>query len=177
MIERTAPAHPHGFDVVLLIDEQHDKPALAPQTLKHCCTQALQQQSLLDLSQADTVEISIQSLDMDAMRALNFEYRKKDSATNVLSFESGLPLLQELDAPNLQVLGDLILCPELIAREAYEQDKPVADHWAHLVVHGTLHLCGYDHISDDDASLMESLEVQVLSTCSIPDPYQMHAVK
>lgn len=116
-------------------------------------------------------EISVRVVDEEEGRALNNQYRQQDKATNVLSFpvaavgESGLP-------PELsQVLGDIVICGPVVEREAAEQNKEVASHWAHLLVHGTLHLLGYDHETDDDAAVMEKLETRILAARGIDDPY------
>lgn len=115
-------------------------------------------------------ELSIVLADDALVQQLNRDYRGKDKPTNVLSFaltEAEEPEAE--DAPTL--LGDVILAWETVAREAAEQDKPVSDHLSHLVVHGVLHLLGYDHEVDEDAEEMEGLEIEVLKTLGIADPY------
>lgn len=111
-------------------------------------------------------EMTIRLVDEAESRELNSEYRGKDSATNVLSFPFEVP-----DGIELPLLGDLVICCQVVEREAEEQQKPLLHHWAHMVVHGVLHLRGYDHIKDDEAEEMEALETQILVTLSIPDPY------
>ncbi|MBP2311666.1 rRNA maturation RNase YbeY [Azospirillum soli] len=116
-------------------------------------------------------ELSVVLADDALVHRLNREYRGKDKPTNVLSFaltEAEEPEVDE-DAPIL--LGDVILAWETVAREAAEQGKTPSDHMSHLVVHGVLHLLGYDHETDDEAEEMEQLEVQVLETLGIADPY------
>ena len=135
------------------------------------CRAALAKQQLLDFAGIEQIEVSLQMLTSEAMRSLNAQYRQKDAPTNVLSFESGLPVLHDENTGSLQVLGDLIFCPQVIASEASAQNKPLDAHWAHLVVHGTLHLCGYDHINAEEASNMESLEITILSKTGIANPY------
>ena len=108
-------------------------------------------------------EITIRLVEADEGQALNQEYRGKDYATNVLSFP--------YDSEPL-VVGDLVICPAVVAREAAEQDKPLAAHYAHLVVHGMLHLQCWDHENDDDAQLMEDEERKILAALGYPDPYQ-----
>ena len=98
---------------------------------------------------------------------LNMKFRGKDYATNVLSFPLEFP--EETEIP---YIGDIVICPEVVAREASEQHKPVLAHYAHLTVHGVLHLLGYDHENEDDADEMETLETQILATLGFPDPYQ-----
>jgi len=111
-------------------------------------------------------ELTIRLVDADEGRQLNHTYRGKDYATNVLSFPADLPA--ELDLP---LLGDLVICVPVVANEAAEQNKPLFAHWAHMVIHGCLHLLGYDHIDDDDAEEMESLERELLAELGIADPY------
>ena len=110
------------------------------------------------------------AVDTEESTQLNKDYRGKDYATNVLSFISDIPdaIVAELEEIPL---GDLAICADVVAREAAEQGKPAAAHWAHMVVHGTLHLHGYDHEDDDDAEEMEALERRILSALGIADPY------
>ena len=99
-------------------------------------------------------------------RALNRHYRGRDYATNVLSFPAELP-----EGVRLPLLGDIVLCAPVVAREAKEQKKALADHWAHLTVHGTLHLLGWDHEDAREAECMEQLEREILAEMGIDDPY------
>jgi len=115
------------------------------------------------------VEVSVRIVDANEVRALNRDYRGKDTATNVLSFPAGP--LAGLPDDALMLLGDIVVCASVVDREAAEQDKAVADHWAHMLVHGTLHLLGFDHENDADAAEMEALETQVLTAHGLPDPY------
>jgi len=106
-------------------------------------------------------------------RALNRHYRGKDYATNVLSFPAELD--DDIKLPKgvtMPLLGDLVLCAPVVAREAREQKKPLAAHYAHLTVHGALHLLGWDHDNDTDAGCMERLEREILAGLGIEDPYQ-----
>ena len=107
-------------------------------------------------------EIAIRLVEDDEGQALNKEYRGKDYATNVLSFPYDTEPV---------VTGDLVICPSVVAREAAEQNKPLAAHYAHLVVHGMLHLQGWDHENDDDAQAMEDEETEILAALGYPDPY------
>lgn len=112
-------------------------------------------------------ELSIRVVDTEESAELNSSYRGKSGPTNVLSFPFESPVPME---PRL--LGDLIICVPVVEREALEQNKKLNDHWAHLVIHGCLHLLGYDHIDDDEAEEMESLEITILKTLNIDNPYQ-----
>ena len=114
-------------------------------------------------------EVSVRIVGIEEMKSLNDEYRDKDQATNVLSFPGGE--LAGLPPEAARALGDIVLCAAVIRSEAAEQNKALADHWAHLLVHGTLHLLGHDHTSDDEAAAMESLEVRILTSIGVDDPY------
>jgi probable rRNA maturation factor len=102
----------------------------------------------------------------EEIRQLNKQYRNKDKATNVLSFPMESP--EEVD---LCLLGDIVLCAKVIKQEAREQAKPELSHWAHMVVHGMLHLQGYDHVEDDEAEEMEQKEIFILNQLGFDDPY------
>ena len=117
-------------------------------------------------------ELTIRIVDEAEGRDLNRDYRGKDYATNVLSFPAdppegpdGEPLL------DIPLLGDLVICAQVVEREAAEQGKSPQAHWAHLVIHGCLHLLGYDHLEDAEAEEMEGLERQLLAELGHPDPY------
>ena len=115
-------------------------------------------------------EVVIRIVDEDESRELNHHYRGKDKSTNVLSFPMELPeeLAAEVDE---NMLGDLIICAPVVAHEAQEQHKILQHHWAHMVIHGMLHLQGYDHIEADEAEEMESLEIKLLQQLGIDNPY------
>ena len=112
-------------------------------------------------------EIAVQLVSPAVSRRLNRQYRGEDKATNVLSFPA-VPMPGVRPRP----LGDLVICPQVLQREAREQGKTQRAHWAHLVVHGTLHLVGFDHIIEADARRMEQREVRVLRGLGFPDPYR-----
>lgn len=111
-------------------------------------------------------ELTIRIVEIEESQQLNLQYRQKDKPTNVLSFPFEVP-----EGIELNLLGDLVICADIVAQEALEQNKPIKDHWAHLVIHGCLHLLGFDHIEDSDAEKMESLEISLLSQLNINDPY------
>ena len=114
--------------------------------------------------------LAIRVVDEDEALRYNSEYRDKGYATNVLSFPAELPAGLPDEVRQSQ-LGDLLICAPVVAREATEQELAANDHWAHLVIHGVLHLLGYDHQQDDDATVMESLETEILAGLGIADPY------
>ncbi len=117
---------------------------------------------------AETVEpeITVRIVDEAESHQLNLTYRGKDKPTNVLSFPFECP-----DEVALPLLGDLVICRQVVEREAQEQGKLLTAHWAHMVVHGSLHLLGYDHIEEDEAEEMESLESQIMRSLGFADPY------
>ncbi|WP_028468062.1 rRNA maturation RNase YbeY [Neptunomonas japonica] len=112
-------------------------------------------------------EICIRLVEPTESQQLNNDYRGKDAPTNVLSFPFDGP-----EGIPMDLLGDLAICADIVTKEAQEQNKPVRNHWAHMVIHGTLHLIGFDHINDSDAEQMETLEIALLASINIPDPYQ-----
>lgn len=122
--------------------------------------------SELDLVGAS--ELSVVFTDDAAIRALNAEWRGKDKPTNVLSFPAFPPAK---GGPLPPMLGDIVLAAETVAREAQEENKPLESHMTHLVIHGLLHLLGYDHETDDEAEEMEAVERAALARLAIPDPY------
>lgn len=111
-------------------------------------------------------EVTIRLVDEAESHELNHTYRGKDKPTNVLSFPFEAP-----PGIELPLLGDLIICRQVVEREAQEQEKSLDAHWAHMVIHGSLHLLGYDHIEDDEAEEMESLETEIMLALGYPDPY------
>lgn len=111
-------------------------------------------------------ELTVRLVGSDESHELNFEYRGKDKPTNVLSFPFEVP-----EHIPLELLGDLIICAPVVQQEAEQQNKTAEQHWAHMVVHGCLHLLGFDHIKDEEAELMENLERQVMAQLGYPDPY------
>ena len=105
-------------------------------------------------------------------RALNRHYRGKDRATNVLSFPADLDGIQLPEGVTLPLLGDIVLCAPVVAKEAAEQRKPLGAHYAHLTVHGVLHLLGWDHQDEREAQAMEQLEREILASLGLDDPYR-----
>jgi probable rRNA maturation factor len=118
------------------------------------------------LQDADTAELTVRLVGRAESQALNSEYRGQDRATNVLSFPADLP--PGIDLP---LLGDIVICVPLVEEEARAQGKPSRHHWAHLTLHGVLHLLGHDHVEEAEAEAMEALETALLAGLGIPDPY------
>jgi probable rRNA maturation factor len=112
-------------------------------------------------------ELTVRFVDAEEGRTLNRTYRGKDYSTNVLTFAYA----ESEDDP---VTGDLILCCPVVEKEALEQGKPLAAHYAHLLVHGTLHAQGYDHEVEEEAQEMEAIETEIMAALGFPDPYQDH---
>ena len=111
-------------------------------------------------------EVSLRFVSEAEMADLNQRYRDKSGSTNVLSFPADLPAGVELP-----LLGDIVACPAVVEREARAQDKTLQAHWAHMMVHGSLHLLGYDHIESAEADIMESMETDILQSLGYSDPY------
>ena len=137
-----------------------DQPDLPPE-------EAFQAWVRAALESREEAELTVRIVDRAESRELNRTYRNKDTETNVLSFPAELP-----GGIDLPLLGDIVICAPLVAEEAAAQGKPERDHWAHLTVHGVLHLLGYDHLHDDEAEEMESLETRLLKSLGVPDPYR-----
>ncbi|WP_032116232.1 rRNA maturation RNase YbeY [Candidatus Arsenophonus nilaparvatae] len=112
-------------------------------------------------------EITIRIVDIAESQNLNLTYRGKDKPTNVLSFPFEAP-----ENITLPLLGDLIICRQIVEKEAIEQQKNQDAHWAHMVIHGCLHLLGYDHLTDFEAEEMETIETEIMQKLGYPDPYQ-----
>jgi probable rRNA maturation factor len=115
----------------------------------------------------EKTDVTIRIVDTAEMTQLNTTYRKKSGPTNVLSFPAEIPA-----GVADTVLGDIVICAEVVNREAAEQHKPPEAHWAHMVVHGIFHLLGYDHENDNDADIMEKLEIAVMQKLGFANPYE-----
>lgn len=111
--------------------------------------------------------LAIDLVDRAIIQELNLQFRQKDAPTNVLSFPLYIPVAQKCP-----FLGDLIICPEIVWQEALAQEKTYENHFAHLVIHGVLHLLGHDHILPEEAQIMESIEIQLLTELNIDNPYE-----
>lgn len=181
--EHSASDKPLCVDVQQALDEQDyadsEEPP-SPALLSNWANMAYAQ--VESEAAQSTREITIRLVEAQEMIGLNRDYRQKDKPTNVLSFpceplyletENGVVPLTADDELGLDfaLLGDIVICHPVIVSEAQEQQKSVSDHYAHMVTHGVLHLCGYDHQEDDSAEQMESLEIRILAEAGIANPY------
>lgn len=162
------------LDVALDSDGDWDSKSVGDALVRDAAEAAIAESAFPQLGKTPRlVELSVRLAGDDAVRALNAKWRGKDQVTNVLSFPLAGP--DELgaatvDGPEL-MLGDIVLASGICAAEAEDKGISVADHAAHLIVHGTLHLLGYDHHGDADAEAMEACEVRALARLGIADPY------
>lgn len=124
-------------------------------------------EAILAAEQKNDTELTVRIVDENESAALNEEYRNKTGSTNVLSFPFECP-----DEVELNLLGDLVICAPVVEREAKQQGKQSQAHWAHILVHGVLHLLGYNHIEEQDAEKMESREIHIMATLGFDNPYE-----
>lgn|SRR3990167_7012451 len=118
----------------------------------------------------ENAEVTIRIVDAKEMSALNKTYRQKEGVTNILSFPFTLPAHLPSDL-NLPMLGDIVICAEVVNREAIEQDKTQEAHWAHMIIHGIFHLLGYNHEEEEETKVMETLEIGIMKKLGYPNPY------
>ncbi|RZG78000.1 rRNA maturation RNase YbeY [Acinetobacter sp. WCHAc060025] len=152
----------------LSLQQSFEAPELV---LKRAYLKKVIETTLRHIDTQSDCEIGIACVDNDESHKLNLEYRKKDKPTNVLSFPSDLPdeMAQILDT---FPIGDLVICIPVVLQEAIEQQKTPIEHFTHMLVHGTLHLMGYDHeTSEEDAEEMEALEIEILKKLGFENPY------
>lgn len=119
-----------------------------------------------------SAEVTIRFVSVKESQTLNYRYRQQNKPTNVLSFPSHVPEAITKTLP-YEYLGDLIICPAVVVEESQQQNKTLSAHYTHLVVHGILHLLGYDHIKTEDANIMEPLEINILSKLGLRNPYEV----
>ncbi|MBO1255472.1 rRNA maturation RNase YbeY [Alteromonas sp. 5E99-2] len=158
------PGTPEKTDVLLdrqVSDELDDIHLPTEDDIEHWLAQVFAHEEITEK------EITVRFVDANESQMLNSTYRNKDKPTNVLSFPFEAP--PGIDVP---LLGDLVVCQAIIEKEAQQQNKHLNSHYAHMIVHGCLHLLGYDHIEDDEAEHMESIEIALLANLNIDDPYQ-----
>jgi probable rRNA maturation factor len=118
-------------------------------------------------------ELTIRCVDAAEMIGLNHQYRDQNKPTNVLAFPSTVPDLIPLD---YKLLGDVIICPTVLVTESVEQNKSLKEHWALIVIHGVLHLLGFDHIKEDDAATMQGREIELLAQLGYANPYEIEEI-
>ncbi len=147
-----------------ILVQRATRKSLAPtaQCLKKWAMQALRTITV------STAELTIRIVSEKEMLNLNSTYRHKHYATNVLSFPFDMPSTIEMDIP---LLGDIVICAEVVNAEAVTQNKKVEAHWAHMIIHGVLHLCGFDHEIETDATKMEAEEIRILELLGFSNPY------
>lgn len=123
-------------------------------------------QKWVNAAAPDDKNVSLRVVDSKEIQTLNLQYRNMDKPTNVLSFPCELP--EGVEDP---LLGDVVICAEIVEQEAVAANKETQAHWAHILIHGTLHLLGHDHIEAADAEIMEQLETRILTELGFPEPY------
>lgn len=114
----------------------------------------------------DNLELTIRVVECEESENLNNQYRNKNKPTNVLSFPFEVP-----EGINLNLLGDIVICADIVSQEILVQNKTLLEHWAHMTIHGCMHLLGYDHVNDSDAEHMEALEIDILAKLGFNNPY------
>ena len=122
--------------------------------------------------ESQDAEVVIRIVDEAEMIQFNEQYRGKKGSTNILSFPFEAP-----EGVDNYLLGDMLVCAPVVEKEAQQQNKELEHHWAHMIVHGVLHLLGYDHVDDQDAEEMEALEIKILKTINIKNPYEENSNK
>jgi probable rRNA maturation factor len=166
------------LEVAIEADEEWDSSRSWVELVRGAAEAAIAESAFPHLAASPRhVEISVLLTDDDTVRELNAEYREKDKPTNVLSFPMTDPndlRDTKVDGPEL-LLGDIVLARGVCEAEAMQKGVSVDDHATHLIVHGTLHLLGYDHDDDDEASEMEAREIRALARLGIPNPYEVTA--
>ncbi|AJC49146.1 rRNA maturation RNase YbeY [Allofrancisella guangzhouensis] len=151
-----------SLNLNIINDEEH--PILEYQVLLNCFELVMQQHNIKDAS------VNVNIVSDDEIKSINKQFRNKDKPTNIISFEFEKPLGLP-DGVIENFLGDMVIAPNVLEKEAKEQNKNLKDHWCHIFIHGLLHLLKYDHQNDTDAYVMESLEIELLDKLNIPNPY------
>jgi len=171
MISETDKIKDKSIEIEIAVqDPQWENLASIEKVVRESAFNTLRDAILPKVAVGRDLEVSLVLANDDLLHVLNNEYREKDKPTNILTFAS----LDDADEPITEGalnLGDVILSYDTIMKEAEDQGKFIADHVRHLVVHGVLHLLGYDHIEDEDATDMETLEIRILETMGVQNPY------
>ncbi len=166
--QQQKPANKPDIDISILHQPWEDAAFNVHAIVERIVSEALYRAELPDAAQQKRVELSVALVSDEAIQLLNKEFRNQNKPTNVLSFEFEGSVLDEMaEYP----LGDIVVAYETIEREAKEQNKSFEDHYTHMVLHGFLHLLGYDHIEDDDAEIMEAKEIEILGEIGVENPY------
>lgn len=145
--------------------------------IQHACEEALAVDNKTLISWVKCVlthhdmnaELTVRLSSIDEITALNLRYRHKNKPTNVLAFPAHVPQVVQLEQP---FLGDIVIAPQVLQQESTQLEVPLIDHWAHIVIHGVLHLLGYDHIEEEDAEIMQAMETKLLLQLGFNNPYQ-----
>ncbi|MGN1394326.1 MAG: rRNA maturation RNase YbeY [Succinivibrionaceae bacterium] len=159
-----------NIDLQIAIEESNEKQIPTLEDFQKFAEAAI-------LPHRENANLTIRIVDENESHELDLKYRQKDRPTNVLSFPydypEGLPeeAYEEMGI-DTNYIGDLVICKSIVEKEALEQNKPLIAHWAHMIVHGSLHLLGYDHITDEEANVMESLETNIMTSLGFTDPYK-----
>ena len=166
------------LEIAIEIDEEWDSSSSWEPLVRKAAQAAIAESAYADLAESERpIEISVTLTGDEQVRALNAKWRGKDKPTNVLSF----PMADELDftraivAERELLLGDIVIARGVCGREAEEKDVSLERHTTHLIIHGTLHLLGYDHLKDEDAADMEAREARALARLGIANPYEVTA--
>lgn len=156
----------------MAVDDAAQQSVPSTEKIQEWASAALTQVSKaqVDKSQAEQ-QMTVRIVDVNEITQLNEQYRQKTGATNVLSFPFEWPPEVPEEARD-ENLGDLVICAAIVEKEAGAQNKSIEAHWAHMIIHGALHLLGYDHLTDDEAQQMEAEEIAVLASFSYTNPYE-----
>jgi len=159
-------------DVQVAVDDAAQKWMPSAEAIKRWASAAVKAAELDQAEQSDQTEeqMTVRIVDVDEITQLNTQYRQKTGATNVLSFPFEWPDEVPVEARDAS-LGDLVICAAVVEQEAEAQQKSLEAHWAHMIVHGTFHLLGYDHLTNDEAQQMEAKEILVLNGFGYANPY------
>jgi probable rRNA maturation factor len=158
-------------EVQLAVDSATLKFVPSAEVIQQWASAAVQQAEVASSESQAEKQMTVRIVDVDEVTQLNTQYRQKTGATNVLSFPFEWPAEVPEEARDAN-LGDLVVCAEVVEQEAEAQQKSLEAHWAHMIVHGTFHLLGYDHLTDDDAQQMEAKEISVLNDFGYANPYE-----
>jgi len=152
----------NSLDINIINDDEH--PIISEEKLLECFTLVSEYLEIVDTS------VNVNIVSNNEIQEVNNQYRNKNKPTNIISFPFEKPEGLPDDIMN-DFLGDIIIAPDVLKSEALEQDKSLENHWCHIFIHGLLHLAGYDHQTDEDAKIMENIEINILNKMNIQNPY------